>query len=363
MIKLLKKYQVQLTPFTATKEWELSNADNESLLLYEKAGDPNDGVPYALEYIDYGNGSNLPSQNSGCDIALEQQSNDLATSEQGLNVQGLFYPDTDPTNNDGTYKRSIYHQVQTMFYNKFNNPIEIWGSEVLDADLSKTKRIITDEFQLIDIPRNVYGDKILPNSVTIYNNDLDDPYTIMDDGHCNLFAGTNLFSKHQELGEYSNSFDATQSSSYCGYYFGTNIPTHSFFDSAKLTIGFLYGSTQNYPYYEYPKIGISFYSGSPLITTFTSSVNDYPSISMSFSGGYVTSNVTTITSSFDTESVNVAFYSGSYDLTVLVVTASFESSSVSMSFYTGSYLLTTFPLPLILESSSVTVGFSYGSIV
>ena len=228
MIKLLKKYQIQTTPFNATNDWELSNDNNPDVLLFESTGS-DDGTPFALEYIEYGDGSGYPTSSlGGCEIALEQQPDDLAISEQGLNVQGLFYPNLDPTNVDGTYKRSIYHQVQTMFYNTFRNPVELWGAEVFDFDLSQTKRTISDQFQLLDIPKNVFGDKIVPNSVIIYDNNFDNPYIITDDGNCNLFAGTNLFSKQQELGEYTNSFDATQTSSYCNGYFSTMVPDAPF---------------------------------------------------------------------------------------------------------------------------------------
>ena len=214
MIKSLKKYQIQLTPFDATKNWSINNIDNDNVLLTE------DDYPIALEFIDYGDGSDYPITNSFCDIALEQQGTDLATIEDGLNVQGIFYPDSEPQNQDGTYKRSIYHQVQTMFYNTYLDPTKIWGSENIDFELSKTKRLLTDQFRLFDIPRIVFGDKMTPNSITMFDNTLDNYYTITDDGNGNLVAGTNLFSKQQEVGEYDNQFIANMSSSLCDDYFG-----------------------------------------------------------------------------------------------------------------------------------------------
>ena len=217
MIKALKKYQVQVTPFSATKEWNLNNTCNSNLLLYESTGSC-DGSPYALEFIDYGDGSEYPMDNSSCSIALEQQPDDLATLEMGLNVNGIFYPETDPQNSDGTYQRSIYHQVQTMFYNLYLDPSKIWGLENIDFPLSQTQRLLSDEFRLIDVPRVVYGEKILPNSVVLHDTTTDNNYTITDDGNGNLFAGPNLFSSQQELGEFVNEFIANESSSYCDYY-------------------------------------------------------------------------------------------------------------------------------------------------
>ena len=140
--------------------------------------------------------------------------------EEGRKVLGSFYPNLDPINLDGTYKRSIYYQIRTAFYNKYYNPSKIWGLENIDFELSKTKRILTDQFLLMGIPRKIFGDKIIPNSITIHDNSLDNPYTITDDGNGNLFAGINLFSHQQEVGEYKNGFIAEKSSSYCDFYFG-----------------------------------------------------------------------------------------------------------------------------------------------
>ncbi len=217
MIKLLKKYQVQVTPFVTTKNWNLNNVYNENLILFESTGS-DDGLPFALEFLDYGDGSELPITNSLCDITLEQQTNDLATSQTGLNVKDIVNINSEPTNDDGTYKRSIYHQVKTMFYNSYLDPSKIWGIENIDFTLSQTKRNLSDQFRLIDIPRNVYGDKIMPKTVKVYDNTLDNVYTITDDGNGNLFANKNLFSHQQELGEYKNTFISNMSSSYCNYY-------------------------------------------------------------------------------------------------------------------------------------------------
>jgi hypothetical protein len=175
-----------------------------------------DDYPVALEFLEYS--YNSASINNHCDIALEQQDDDNANLEEGRKILGSFYPNIDPTNLDGTYKRAIYYQVRTSFYNKYYDPSKIWGIENIDFELSKTKRILSDQFVLVDIPRNVFGDKIIPNSVTMYDNTLDNYYVITDDGNGNLFAGINLFSHQQELGEYKNSFVAEKSSSYCDFY-------------------------------------------------------------------------------------------------------------------------------------------------
>lgn len=216
MIKLLKKYEIHTTPFEAIKNWAINNTHNDNLLLYESTGS-DDGLPYALEYVDYGS-SGHPVVNSLCDIALEQQDADLATLELGVNVVGIFYPELDPKNIDGTYMRSVYHQIKTMFYNQYYDPTKVWGIENIDFPLSKTERRMSDEIRLIDIPRLVFGDKIVPKSVVALDNTTDNEYIITDDGYGNLRAGINLFSHQQEIRHHRNEFDIGYSY-FCDPYF------------------------------------------------------------------------------------------------------------------------------------------------
>jgi hypothetical protein len=419
MIKLLKKYQVQVTLFTATKDWNLNNTDNQNLLLFESTGS-DDGLPIALEFIDYD--LNWAFDNDICDIALEQQPNDLATSQIGLNVQGIVYPNTEPLNDDGTYKRSIYHQVKTMFYNSYLDPSKIWGVENIDFTLSQTQRSLSDQFRLVDVPRSVYGDKITPNTVVVYDNTLDNVYTITDDGNGNLFAGKNLFSHQQELGEYVNKFIASESSSYCDFYWlgepyphlsesvafvatfytgstrnwwygdtasftsrlsdaptgipsGSNVNVSSITSSRNsfisnhdfptLVIQFLYGSTDNQPpLKDVGTFTAMFNSGGlqDVVTTITSSF-DTPTIGWSFISGTVQNVVTTITASFDSMSFNAMFVSGSNITNTFPATASFDSASFGMVFISGSNITNTFPVTMSFDSMSFTVGFSGGSLM
>lgn len=217
MLKLLHKDDTVTTPFVVTKDWNLSNVTNEDVILMEHSG--SDGLPVALEYLIF-----LPNQaitaSNTCDIALEQQTDDLVNYRSGLKLSSIFYPDTDPTNLDGTYQRVVYSQIVSMFYNNYRNPTKIWGLEQIDFDTSQTKRFLSDKFKMFEIPQLVYGEKIIPNTVIMYDTTTDNNYTIIDDGNCNLFAGTNIFSKQQELGEYVNNF-ITGSLNFCDYYYSS----------------------------------------------------------------------------------------------------------------------------------------------
>ena len=210
MLKTLTKDDTTTTPYVATKNWNLSNIANEDIVLSEA------GNPIAAENVDYSPTGTQANYN--CNIAKEDQELDLARYREGLKISGLFYPDQDPLNIDGTYKRMVYTQIKTMFYNNFRDPTKVWGTERLDFDTSQTKKFLSDSIKLFDIPTNIMGQKIVEGSVSIIDNTLDNDYLITDDKNCNLFAGTNLFSKQQELGDFANNFQSGSNSS-CDLYF------------------------------------------------------------------------------------------------------------------------------------------------
>lgn len=386
MIKALKKYQVQLTPFEATREWSLNNIENDNLLLFESTGS-DDGMPYALEFIDYSQGP-FPVDNNECNIALEQQDSDFTVIEQGQKATGLVYPTTELKNPDGTFMRSIYSQVKTMFYNNYIDPSKIWGIENIDFELGQTKRLLADQFRLFNIPRHVFGDKMSPNSIQMNDNTLDNPYTIVDDGNGNLFAGTSLFSHQQELGEYINEFIADLTSSYCDYYWQDHTPRY--YDSASMTIGFFAGAATSQlhedtssmsigfvigstaiapPFIDLPNMTVGFYHGSAsnsVITITASNAAETSSMYVNFVSGTITNTVFTITASnpAETSSMNVNFVSGSLVTTTFLVTASnaAETSSMFINFVSGTFITTTFPITMSFDSSSMTVGFVSGNL-
>ena len=383
MIKSLKKYQVQLTPFEATKNWTLNNINNDNLLLTE------DDYPIALEFIDYSSG--YPVDNTSCDIALEQQGTDLATIEEGLKVTGPFYPNIDPSNVDGTYKRTIYYQIRTMFYNTYFNPTKMWGLENIDFELSKTKRLLTDQFRLFDIPRIVFGDKMTPKSIVMSDNTLDNIYTITDDGNGNLFAGMNLFSHQQELGEYRNEFISNISSNLCDSYFGINIVYYSCFDTSSINTGLLSGSLIDSILYvsgfDSSSINTGLFTGSLNETILYRSGSDSSSINIGLHFGSLSSNspftdginnaginlgiltgsietvIFTVSGSNESGSSDTAFYSGSLITIINVISGSNESGSSDTAFYSGSLITVIFTVSGSNESGSSDTAFYSGSLI
>ena len=193
MLKQLKKTDVTTSPFRATKARELFNVQNPDQVILEQdsASVVIPDTPIALDYVDYITGT--PLLNRDCDIALEQQTEDLAIYEEGISGSlKTFNSASAETNlNTGTYKE--------LLYNNYRNPTEIFGMENVDFQLNKTNLYLADKFRMFTIPRLVMGDKIAPGSVQFQDTSFDDNVDVRDDSNGNLTAGTNLFSKIQEV--------------------------------------------------------------------------------------------------------------------------------------------------------------------
>lgn len=218
MIKNFKRSDIQTTPFIAIKPWVLTSFHNQDLIIVEEK--PVE-IPVAEEFVDYEGGDDLPIINRECNIALEQQVDDKVLYEEGEKITGIFFPDAEPKNNTGTYKRLVYNQVKNAFYNSYNDPTKMFGMENVDFGLSKTKKFLTEYFRLFNISREQFGEKMLENSIVLVDNSLDDQFEIVDDGSGNIIAKENLFSRVQEVRSFTNSVAPTITNTVCdGYYTG-----------------------------------------------------------------------------------------------------------------------------------------------
>ena len=211
MIKQLKKYDVQTTPFTATKSWELRNTDPQDVVLGVSGSIE---FPIALEFIDYDTDYEYGILSTLCNIALEQQENDPVIFEEGISGSGLFYP-SDPQNINGSYKRLIYQQILRAFYNNYRNPLKIFGIENIDFQTSGMFRYLNQEFKVFSLPIKQFGEKIVEGSVRFVDNAFDDVYEVVDDTKGNLYAQPNLFSKVQEVRNFGNDIFEGASSYVC----------------------------------------------------------------------------------------------------------------------------------------------------
>lgn len=367
MIKLIKKFQIKLTPFDATKIWAMSNINNDDLLLHDSGSYLDPEVPVALEFIDYGSLSDSPSLNYECNIALEQQEDDLVNTRIGLKKSGLFLSDSEPINTDKTYKRMVYAQINTMFYNNSKNPTQTWGINNIDFELSRTKRKISDEFKLFDIPKNVYGDKIIPKSVILHDYSTDDNFDITDDGYGNLLAGSDIFSKVQVLGEFNNEF-TSGIDFHCEEYwrpiYGGESPivyidcenTESF----GTTIGYLFGSIDSFVLYDNTGISSTFITGGLFEAISTGSNIESGSVSITFISGSILSSSVYGGISIDSSSFNITFLSGSID-DLSIMTSSYETGSLQLSFVSSSIYTYAIPSDLQTEETQLILNFYEGT--
>jgi hypothetical protein len=214
MLKNLRRNDLQTTPFVATKSWVLTNFPNQSVDQFILEGTGTE-ISFALEFIDYEGGTDLPIINRECNITLEQQINDNIIYEDGEKIEGTFYPDSDPVNKTGTYKRLVHNQIKNAFYNDWNDPTKMFGMENIDFQLSETKKFLSDNFRLFNISKNYFGEKMLENSIVLVDNSLDDSFEIVDDGNGNIIAKENLFSKIQEVRKLNNLVDPLGTSNSC----------------------------------------------------------------------------------------------------------------------------------------------------
>lgn len=210
MIKHINHQNFLTTPFVAYKNWRLYNDDSDELVILEPTGSED---TVALEFPDYSSGTGSVV-NTQCSIALEQQSEDLARYQEGQTGSGVFNPDVEEQNHDGTFKRLVHSQIKTAFYNSYRNPTQIFGMEYIDFPLSQTFRDLSEEIRVFTIPQNVFGERIVGNSVMLRDTSLDDNIEIKDDGYQNLIAGDNIFSKVQEVRTFGNIF-GSGSATYC----------------------------------------------------------------------------------------------------------------------------------------------------
>lgn len=223
MIKHINRQNILTTPFTAVKQWEFYNVQNDELVLLEplSASVPIPDTYVAVDYIDY---VGTPILNRECNIALEQQDTDQAIYEVGISGSGKFYNTSseDTNTSTGTSKRLLYNQISKAFYNQYRNPLELFGMENIDIPLSGINRHLTSQFLMFTIPQNIMGDRLVENSVAFYDTSLDDNMQIHDDGEGNLHAGNNLFSKIQEVRPFDNLLLPGSSSFVCAAYSSSN---------------------------------------------------------------------------------------------------------------------------------------------
>jgi len=212
MIKILNPQNIMVTPIVSNVQWSLNNTDTDLILLDTASvplGAQYDNNPslntMALEYLDYFNysGTGPILENYSCSIALEATPDSRITIREGEYVNTPFNT-SDDQNSDGTYKRLVYNEISNLFYNKYKNPLKILGLDNIDFGLSKTYRYLANNFLIFNISPTVFGDQLVPFSISLTDLNIDDNVIITDDGYDNITVGTNIFYRIQEVRSFGN---------------------------------------------------------------------------------------------------------------------------------------------------------------
>lgn len=357
MIKHINHQNFLTTPFVAAKSWRLHNDDPDDLVLLEPTGS-DDTV--ALEYTDYS--TDNPFVNTACSIALEQQNADFINYQEGITGSGKFYPDQEPTNQDGTFKRLVHAQTKAAFYNKNNDPTKIFGMEFIDFPLGQTFRDLSAITRLFNVPQSVFGERILEKSVRLNDSQLDDNVEVVDDGYQNLIATRNLFSKVQEVKSFGNIIMSGTSSYEC---YADHVDVSITEGAASISIGFVSGELLDIPTIENTSFSMTFYTGSLDLGIITSSAVDTASLGVAFYTGSLNDNVLGVSGSYETGSLTTTFYTGSlFDQVLITSGSTTESSSMNVAFYTGSMFdqVVTSSMTEAYASASINVGFLSGAL-
>jgi len=335
------------------------NIQNDDLVLIEPPDTSE--FPLSLDYTDYNTGN--PIINRDCNIALEQQSGDVIIYQEGITGSGFFDPGIDSQNNDGTYKRLVHSQTKAAFYNKYQNPTRMFGMDYIDFPLSKTDRQLSDVFRIFNIPRRFFGERLVEKSIHLYDTSLDDNVEIHDDGYQNLIAGENLFSKVQEVREFTNIIIEETSDNGCFIPIVSSPVSAN--ETSSLRMSFLFGDIVNYKMTEVISTSnISFYSGSTFSVIITASKGEpFGESSVAFYTGSV-QDVILVRSGSDSgpNEASVGFYTGSLQDVILIRSGSdLGPNEVSMGFWTGSVITWVFQTGGE-DSGEASVGFYSGSI-
>lgn len=354
MIKHINHQNFLTTPFVAAKSWHLYNRNPDDLVILENTGSED---TVALEYTDYS--TDEPFSNGLCSIALEQQGSDLINYQEGITGSGKFYPDREATNNDGTFKRLVHSQIKATFYNKYNDPTKIFGVDYIDFPLGNTFRDLSSFTRIFNIPRHVFGERVVENTVRLNDAALDDNVEIVDDGYQNLIARPNLFSKVQELRAFGNII-MSGSSSYDCYNDHVDVAV---VESGSFRLSFVGGSIDNVSNEDTANFGIAFYTASISLEIISGSGADTGSMGFAFYTGSLVDNVIPVSGSFETGSFEMAFNTGS--LFTEIVTASivqisqFDTGSIGVVFNTGS-LFDEVKLGSGADTGSAAIAFLSG---
>lgn len=178
MIKQFSAGDITVRPFSTFKNWTVQSVNSASVDKY--------GIPTYY--------------NDRCEVNF------------GIKTTASFFPSSsvfwqagiDPVNSSGKYARNIWNLTDAMFYKNAKEPIKIFGLEYYTPDATTGKeeiRKINDRIITLNLKHNVWGEKIVPESVNIIDNsNPNNTLHVFDDGYTNLYATGGQFPSNEEIG-------------------------------------------------------------------------------------------------------------------------------------------------------------------
>lgn len=177
MIKQFTAGDITVRPFTTFKHWAIQSIDSASVDTY----------------------------------GISTYYNGRMEVNEGLKMSSPFYPSgsiyyvsaNEPINSSGKYARNVYSMTDAMFYRYANEPIKLFGVEKYTQDPKTGKqevREIHDRIITATLKHNVYGEKVIPNTVQLVDDsNIHQTLDIHDDGYTNLYVTGSHFSSTKEI--------------------------------------------------------------------------------------------------------------------------------------------------------------------
>ena len=175
MIKVLKLSNKSVTRFNTNKKWKYSTLNSGSSIILEQG----DNIPLFSSSV-----NTLSTEQNDSEFKLNMRIGKKVTGTFFSKDSKHFNKDKEPLNYDGSYQRVVYNSVKHLFYNEYGtigdseldqyykNPLNIFGSETgiysslnfnskaIENDKRSERRVLKDEVTLLEIPAEVFGEKI-----------------------------------------------------------------------------------------------------------------------------------------------------------------------------------------------------------
>lgn len=81
------------------------------------------------------------------------------------------------------YKYPTYFTMKHLYYDHFDQPFNSFGGN----NTQREKRELHNIINIISIPKDIYGERVSPKSISLTDDSTDTTLTIVDDGWGNLY--------------------------------------------------------------------------------------------------------------------------------------------------------------------------------